>query len=101
MNVDPEQLKRVVNNIISNSVKYMAEGRQGKIKIDLYDEGDYIHAIFSDNGIGIAAKDVERIFERFYRTDESRNSKHGGSGIGLAIVKKIVEDHKGKYGQRV
>ena len=54
MNVDPEQLKRVVNNIISNSVKYMAEGRQGKIKIDLYDEGDYIHAIFSDNGIGIA-----------------------------------------------
>ena len=56
MNVDPEQLKRVVNNIISNSVKYMAEGRQGKIKIDLYDEGDYIHAIFSDNGIGIAAK---------------------------------------------
>ena len=68
----------------------------GKIKIDLYDEGDYIHAIFSDNGIGIAAKDVERIFERFYRTDESRNSKHGGSGIGLAIVKKIVEDHKGK-----
>ena len=96
MNVDPEQLKRVVNNIISNSVKYMAEGRQGKIKIDLYDEGDYIHAVFSDNGIGIAAKDVERIFERFYRTDESRNSKHGGSGIGLAIVKKIVEDHKGK-----
>lgn len=48
------------------------------------------------HGGAIAAKDVERIFERFYRTDESRNSKHGGSGIGLAIVKKIVEDHKGK-----
>ena len=96
MNVDPEQLKRVINNIISNSVKYMAEGRQGKITIDLYDEGDYIHAVFSDNGIGIAAKDVEHIFERFYRTDESRNSKRGGSGIGLAIVRKIVEDHKGK-----
>lgn len=96
MNVDPEQLKRVVNNIISNSVKYMAEGRQGRITIDLYDEGDYIHVIFSDNGIGIAAKDIEHVFERFYRTDESRNSKHGGSGIGLAIVKKIVEDHRGK-----
>lgn len=96
MNVDPEQLKRVVNNIISNSVKYMAEGRQGRITIDLYDEGDYIHVIFSDNGIGIAAKDIEHVFERFYRTDKSRNSKHGGSGIGLAIVKKIVEDHKGK-----
>lgn len=93
---DPEQLKRVVNNIISNSVKYMAEGRKGKIDIDLYDEGDYVHIVMADNGKGIAGKDISRIFERFYRTDESRNSKQGGSGIGLAIVKKIVEDHKGK-----
>jgi signal transduction histidine kinase len=94
--VDPEQLKRVVNNIISNSEKYMVEGRQGKIGIDIYDEGEYVHVQFSDNGKGIASKDLERIFERFYRTDDSRNSKQGGSGIGLAIVKKIVEDHKGK-----
>ena len=93
---DPEQLKRVINNIISNSVKYMAEGRKGKIDIDLYDESDYVHIIIADNGKGIAGKDVSHIFERFYRTDESRNSKQGGSGIGLAIVKKIVEDHKGK-----
>lgn len=94
--VDPEQLKRVVNNIISNSVKYMMDGRAGRIEINLYDEGDYVHIVFSDNGMGIAAKDIERIFERFYRTDESRNGKRGGSGIGLAIVKKIVEDHKGR-----
>ena len=93
---DPEQLKRVINNIISNSVKYMAEGRKGKIDIDLYDEGEYVHVVMADNGKGIAGKDISRIFERFYRTDESRNSKQGGSGIGLAIVKKIVEDHKGK-----
>lgn len=93
--VDPEQLKRVVNNIISNSEKYMVEGRQGKIGIDIYDEGEYVHVQFSDNGKGIASKDLERIFERFYRTDDSRNSKQGGSGIGLAIVKKIVEDHRG------
>lgn len=93
---DPEQLKRVINNIISNSVKYMVEGRKGKIDIDLYDEGEYVHVIMADNGKGIAGKDISRIFERFYRTDESRNSKQGGSGIGLAIVKKIVEDHKGK-----
>ena len=57
---------------------------------------DYAHVIFKDNGKGIASKDITRIFERFYRTDESRNSRQGGSGIGLAIVKKIVEDHKGK-----
>ena len=93
---DPEQLKRVINNIISNSVKYMVEGRKGKIDIDLYDEGEYVHVVMADNGKGIAGKDISRIFERFYRTDESRNSKQGGSGIGLAIVKKIVEDHKGK-----
>lgn len=93
---DPEQLKRVINNIISNSVKYMSEDRKGKIDIDLYDEGDYVHVVMADNGKGIAGKDISRIFERFYRTDESRNSKQGGSGIGLAIVKKIVEDHKGK-----
>ena len=93
---DPEQLKRVINNIISNSVKYMAEGRKGKIDIDLYDESDYVHIIIADNGKGIAGKDVSHIFERFYRTDESRNSKQGGSGIGLAIALYIVDDHKGK-----
>lgn len=96
VNLDPEQIKRVVNNIVSNSVKYKADNRSGVIDIDLYDDGDYIQVAFQDNGKGIAAKDIERIFERFYRTDDSRNSKQGGSGIGLAIVKKIVEDHKGK-----
>lgn len=93
---DPEQLKRVVNNIISNSIKYKSENRKTIIKIDLYDEGDYVHVIFVDNGIGISCEDLPRIFERFYRSDESRTSSIGGSGIGLAIVKKIVEDHKGK-----
>ncbi|MGN0328381.1 MAG: ATP-binding protein [Lachnospira sp.] len=93
---DPEQLKRVINNIISNSVKYKSESRKGRIDIDLYDEGQYVHIIIADNGKGIAGKDLAYIFKRFYRTDESRNSKQGGSGIGLAIVKKIVEDHKGK-----
>ena len=49
-----------------------------------------------DNGKGIAAKDLPYIFDRFYRTDSSRNSSTGGSGIGLSIVKKIIEDHGGK-----
>jgi signal transduction histidine kinase len=93
---DVEQLKRVINNIISNSVKYMQEGRRGRIGIDLYDEGDYAHIIMTDNGRGIGTTDLPRIFERFYRTDASRNSNQGGSGIGLAIVRKIIEDHKGK-----
>lgn len=91
---DPEQLKRVINNIISNSVKYM-DKPQGVIDIRILDEIDSIRVEIEDNGKGIAAKDLSNIFERFFRTDASRNSSKGGSGIGLSIVKKIIEDHGG------
>lgn len=91
---DPEQLKRVINNIISNSVKYMNK-EKGVIDIRILDEVDAIRVEIEDNGMGIAAKDLPNIFERFYRTDASRNSSKGGSGIGLSIVKKIIEDHGG------
>ncbi|MDO4285128.1 MAG: HAMP domain-containing sensor histidine kinase [Eubacteriales bacterium] len=91
---DPEQMKRVVNNIISNSVKYL-DKLHGKIDIRILDEQDAIRVEIEDNGRGIAAKDLPNIFDRFYRTDASRNSAQGGSGIGLSIVKKIVEDHGG------
>ena len=91
---DPEQLKRVINNIIGNSVKYMDKPK-GIIDIRILDEIDSIRVELEDNGKGIAAKDLPKIFERFYRTDASRNSAQGGSGIGLSIVKKIIEDHGG------
>lgn len=91
---DPEQMKRVINNIIGNSVKYM-DKEKGVIDIRILDEVDSIRVEIEDNGKGIAAKDLPNIFERFYRTDASRNSSKGGSGIGLSIVKKIVEDHGG------
>ena len=91
---DPEQLKRVINNIIGNSVKYL-EREKGVIDIRILDEVDSIRVEIEDNGKGIAARDLPNIFERFYRTDASRNSSKGGSGIGLSIVKKIVEDHGG------
>ena len=93
---DAEQLKRVINNIVSNSAKYLMEGRAGIIDFDIYDEGDYAHIIIRDNGKGIGINELPHIFERFYRTDSSRNSKKGGSGIGLAIVKKIIDDNKGR-----
>lgn len=92
---DVEQLKRVINNIISNSVKYLGK-KDGRVDIRLLDEGDFIRLEIEDNGIGIAKKDLPFIFDRFYRTDLSRNSSKGGSGIGLSIVKKIIEDHGGK-----
>lgn len=91
---DPEQLKRVINNIIGNSVKYI-DKRQGVIDIRILDEIDSIRVEIEDNGKGVAPKELGRIFERFYRTDASRNSAQGGSGIGLSIVKKIIEDHGG------
>lgn len=92
---DAEQLKRVINNIISNSLKYMNKPR-GVINIRLRDVGDFIQIEIEDNGKGIAQKDLANIFDRFYRTDASRNSSKGGSGIGLSIVKKIMEDHGGQ-----
>ena len=91
---DPEQMKKVINNIISNSVKYM-DKPNGHIDIRILDEVDAIRVEIEDNGKGIAQKDLQKIFERFYRTDASRNSAQGGSGIGLSIVKKIIEDHGG------
>ena len=91
---DPEQMKRVINNIISNSIKYI-DKEQGEIEIRILDEIDSIRIEIEDNGKGIAPRDLPKIFERFYRTDASRNSTKGGSGIGLSIVKKIVEDHGG------
>ena len=92
---DAEQLKRVINNIISNSVKYL-DKKKGIINIRLRDDGDFVQIEIEDNGKGISARDLPNIFERFYRTDSSRNSSKGGSGIGLSIVKKIVEDHGGR-----
>lgn len=92
---DAEQLKRVINNIISNSTKYM-DKVQKRINLRVKDVGDFIQVEIEDNGKGIGAKELPYIFDRFYRTDASRNSSTGGSGIGLSIVKKIIEEHGGK-----
>lgn len=92
---DGEQIRRVIHNIISNAIKYM-DKTKGVIQIRVKDVGDFIQVEIEDNGKGIASKDLTYIFDRFYRTDVSRNSSKGGSGIGLSIVRKILEDHGGK-----
>ena len=92
---DVEQLAKVVNNIINNAVKYI-DKTPGRIDINLLNDGDFVKFVISDNGAGIASEDIPKIFDRFYRTDASRNSNTGGSGIGLSIAKKIIEDHGGK-----
>ena len=92
---DAEQLTRVINNIIGNSVKYMDKPKQ-KVELRVKDAGDFIQVEIEDNGKGIPTRELVSVFDRFYRTDTSRNSAQGGSGIGLSIVKKIIEDHGGR-----
>ena len=70
--------------------------KKGIINIRLKDVGDFVQVEIEDNGKGIGAKDLPYVFDRFYRTDSSRTSSTGGSGIGLSIVRKIIEDHGGK-----
>ncbi len=93
---DPEQLHRVISNIVSNSVKYRSRNRRGQIGLRIRQEEERLLIELSDNGIGIEKKDLEHIFDRFYRSDTSRSAATGGNGIGLSIVKKIVEDHGGR-----
>ena len=92
---DPEQIRRVIGNIVTNAVKYnQKEQRRVQIKVQPWEDNSVCMSI-RDNGNGIAAKDLPRIFKRMYRTDSSRNSSTGGSGLGLAIAKKIIEEHGG------
>ncbi|MCL2864929.1 MAG: HAMP domain-containing histidine kinase [Lachnospiraceae bacterium] len=93
--LDPEQMLRVMNNIVSNSVKYMDKPK-AKMRMKLLDVGEFVQVELSDNGKGIAANELPYIFDRFFRADTSRNSSRGGSGIGLSIVRKIIEEHDGE-----
>ncbi|MBQ6312265.1 MAG: HAMP domain-containing histidine kinase [Lachnospiraceae bacterium] len=92
--VDEEQIRRVMNNIVSNSVKY-AHVSPLEITMKVEDAWSEIRVSLADNGVGIAPKDLPHIFDRFYRADSSRNRSTGGSGIGLSIVKSIIEEHGG------
>lgn len=90
---DEDLLSQVWNNLIHNSIKFTPPA--GSVKVALQSRGDQIEFRISDTGIGISAEDQARIFERFYKADQSRTHANGGSGLGLSIVKKIVEMHKG------
>ena len=97
MQADTEQLRRVINNIIGNSLKYM-DKPQGVIELRIRnaEDPDKIEVSIEDNGRGIAKEDCGQIFDRFFRTDASRNSALGGSGLGLSIAKKVIVDHGGE-----
>ncbi len=88
---DREALRTVLMNLISNSIKYGQKG--GKTKVGFYDMDHHILVEVSDNGIGIEPKHLRHLFDRFYRVDKSRSRNEGGSGLGLSIVKHILEAH--------
>ena len=91
--MDKDKFTQVMYNLLSNSLKYLEEN--GEVLVTLNYENKAIIIEVNDTGIGISEKDLPFIFERFYRSDESRNKNTGGSGIGLTITKAIVEAHKG------
>jgi two-component system phosphate regulon sensor histidine kinase PhoR len=89
---DKDRIRQVLTNLVMNSVKYGKKG--GRTEIQLFDTEEKIWVEVSDDGIGIPEKHLPRIFERFYRIDKSRSREAGGSGLGLSIVKHIIEAHE-------
>lgn len=88
---DKKRIMEVINNLVVNSIKYGKQG--GTTTVGFSDMGENTLIEVNDDGIGIADSDIQRIFERFYRTDKSRSRDMGGTGLGLAIVKHIIEAH--------
>lgn len=90
---DPNKIEQVIENLVSNAVKYT---NQGKITINAVKSGSEIKVEVSDTGIGISDEHLERLFDRFYRTDKARSRDKGGTGLGLSVVKSILDAHESK-----
>ena len=93
VNADKERILQVLTNLVVNSIKYGKEGGYTEVKVEEYDK-DRIIVRVKDNGEGIEDEHLPRLFERFYRIDKNRSRKKGGSGLGLSIVKHIIEAHQ-------
>ena len=91
---DHEQLVVAVANLLDNAIKYSDEGTV--VDIETHADPDGIEIVVRDHGIGIPARDLDRIFERFYRVDQARDRRTGGTGLGLAIVRHVAANHGGE-----
>ena len=92
----PDYIHKVVSNLLTNAIKFTPEG--GTVHASLHRSGDSIHFSVSDNGCGIAAEDLEHIWERYYRASSNMVRSVEGSGLGLAICKEILSLHKSDFG---
>jgi len=95
MEADPKRLEQVLRNLMENAVRYVPEGRHIEVRWARPDSGGYELRV-KDDGPGIAPEHLGRLFERFYRVDEARSRATGGTGIGLSLVKHIVQRHGGQ-----
>jgi two-component system phosphate regulon sensor histidine kinase PhoR len=89
----PDEFRQMMINLIDNAIKYSEPGQ--RVEVTLSEQGEAMTIRVRDHGYGIPEKDVDRIFERFYRVDKSRSKEKGGTGLGLAIVKHIVQNNRG------
>jgi signal transduction histidine kinase len=96
---DPDKLSQVVRNLVQNAVQYTISG--GTVKIFTQPMDRQIRVVFANTGVEVDEQDLPFIFERFYRGEKSRSREHGGAGIGLAIVKGLVEAHNGTVGAQI
>ena len=99
VNADPDKLTQVVRNLIQNAYQYTTVG--GRVKIFTQLTPGEIQVVFANTGVDVPEKDLPFIFERFYRGEQSRSREHGGAGIGLAIVKGLIEAHNGRVGAEI
>lgn len=90
---DEQRLAQVLGNLLDNALRHTASG--GSVRVDCHGVNHHLEIAVVDNGDGIAAEHLPRVFERFYRSDTARDRDHGGAGIGLAIAKALVEAHGG------
>jgi two-component system sensor histidine kinase CpxA len=98
VNGDPELLRSALENVIRNAVRYGPKG--SKVGIEAKRVGTNIHVVVRDGGPGVPEKDLELIFEPFYRVDAARNRSGGGDGLGLAIAARAVGIHGGRIQAR-
>ncbi|HQQ16887.1 MAG TPA: ATP-binding protein, partial [Fervidobacterium sp.] len=96
INCDRKRIEQVITNLLTNSIKFSDKSKEERVvKIAIENDGDFVKIIVEDNGVGIPADKIDKIFDKFYRVDSDLTYSIPGTGLGLSIVKEIIEMHNG------